>query len=144
MGNFNPYNNQFKGYSFQPYNKQQYAQNGGFVNQHQKPFVKHSGCTSGIDKRGKNYVRGWKYTKGQGLVTFFAAPYHGTKSHKSNTGNVWHNWVVKIEHQRTMQTTVLPCLVNSSFNKVIIKKLGFVMNTKGGKGGYVGPFYVRK
>lgn len=122
--------------------------NGGFNNSSHRSFgksgynapKKHSGCRSGQDKKGRAYVSGWKYGKRSGLVSFFAAPYKGTSTHKSASGRVWQNWICKMQNKSTFEETITPCLYDQSTGKVIIKKLGFVMNPKGGRGGYVGTY----
>ena len=101
---------------------------------------KHSGCKSGVDKKGRRYVSGWKYTKRAGLVSFFAAPYKGTKQRRSKNDILWENWIVKFRSNTTMVEDITTCLYNVQSGKVVIQKMGFVMNPKGGKGGYVGTF----
>jgi hypothetical protein len=151
------YNNQYAGYGFSPYqsdrqndafnrdkfrNASKYRNEPGsnFGRYSAAPVKKHSGCKGGIDKKGRSYVSGWKYSKRSGLVSLFAAPYKGTSTHKSENGRTWENWIVKLQNKSTMTETIMPCLFDRSTGKVIIQKLGFVMNPKGGKGGYVGTY----
>jgi hypothetical protein len=148
------------GYSAQNYNGSQY--NNRQVQRYQPQQVarqgqfsggiktKHSGCTSGTyekDSKGLlcsgttkiNYIRGWKYDKRNGLRSFLACPYSKTKTITSGTGKVWENWMVKV----TLcdgQNLIMGGMYDVQSRKVIIKDLGFVMNPKGGKGGYVGSF----
>lgn len=107
------------------------------------PAKKHSGCKGGQDKKGRSYVSGWKYSRRTGLVSFFAAPYKNTSTHKSEHGRVWENWICKIQNKSTMQESIMPCLYDRTTGKVILQKLGFVMNPKGGRGGYVGTYVNR-
>lgn len=129
---FNSYNNQYR------QNQNNFRSNSGSFSP--APAKKHSGCKGGQDKKGRSYVSGWKYSRRTGLVSFFAAPYKGTSTHKSNNGRVWENWIVKIQNKSTMQESIAPCLYDRTTGKVIIQKLGFVMNPKGGRGGYVGTY----
>jgi hypothetical protein len=115
------------------------SQNNGFRPEPKK----HSGCTSGIGKNQQPYIRGWKYGKRTGLMSFFVSPYKGTSKHSSASGNIWYNWMAKVQYADG-RSEIFPCLVNEQKNKAILRKMGFVMNTKGGKGGYVGPFFIRK
>jgi len=106
-------------------------------------IVKHSGCKAGLDKNSKPYVQGWKVDKTNGMRKFYASPYHATKEIKAKTsGRVWHTWLVKIELP-TGEVMLRPCMYAPDTKMVIIKDLSFVMNPKGGKGGYIGPFFTR-
>lgn len=109
---------------------------------------KYSGCEAGKDKNDNPYVRGWKYDKTNGLRSFYACPYSGgakggTKRVTSQEGVIWENWMVRVQ-----KTGVPDYIVSGMYDvakkRVIIKELSFVMNPKGGKGGYVGPFFERK
>jgi hypothetical protein len=139
---FNSYNKQ------QNFNRKNFVATQGYINRGAVPQSaqqfsvgkKHSGCKGGQDKKGRSYVSGWKYSRRAGLVSFFAAPYKGTNSHKSENGRTWENWIVKIQNKSTMTESITTCLFDRSTGKVIIQKLGFVMNPKGGKGGYVGTY----
>lgn len=102
---------------------------------------KHSGCSAGLSNNADKtpYVQGWKVDKENGLRKFFAFPYKGTKQYTSETGKVWENWIVEIT-PKDGRKWITTCLYDVQTRKVIINDLGFVMNPKGGKGGYVGTF----
>lgn len=104
---------------------------------------KHSGCKSGTDKNGKPYIQGWKYDKTNGLRRFYASPYSGTKQSTSGSGKVWENWFVRVQlpNGQEMKTSGL---FDKQQNKISIPQLGFVMNPRGGAGGYVGPYYFKR
>lgn len=127
-----------------------YGNRGGYGNQNRsfqrsnnRPQKKRSGAKFGTDKNGNAYVSGWKYDKTNGLRKFFASPYSGTKETKSQSGKVWCNWFVQITlpSGEVIRTSGL---MDKSTNKVIIPQLGFVMNPRGGAGGYTGPYYYKK
>ena len=119
-----------------------YNNGGGFGGNNGGQPKKHSGATSGVDKNDNPYVRGWKYDKRNGLRSFLACPYKGTKEVTSRTGRVWHNWMVKVTPQG-QQSFIVSGLYDPQTKVVIIPELGFTMNPKGGRGGYTGPFYTR-
>lgn len=105
---------------------------------------KHSGCKSGTDKNGKPYVQGWKYDKRNGLRSFYATPYKGTQEVKSKrSGRLWQNWFVRVRNADGTEVKTSG-MYDVSTGKVIIDSMGFVMNPRGGRGGYVGPYYYRK
>lgn len=136
-GNRN-YNNGYRsqgGYSSGGYDR------GGYQNN--RPQKKHSGCKSGTDRNGKPYLQGWKYDKTNGLRKFYATPYNGTKETTSGSGKVWQNWFVRIQMSDGSELKTSG-LFDKQQNKVVINQLGFVMNPRGGAGGYVGPYYYKK
>lgn len=100
---------------------------------------KRSGCTSGIGKNGEKYVRGWKASKRKGLVVYLCTPYKDTKVHESKSGRKWENWVCKVQPE-SAQSYLISCLYDVMNNKVIINEIGYVLNPKGGRGGYCGRF----
>lgn len=104
---------------------------------------KRSGCKSGTDKNGKPYVQGWKYDKRNGLRSFYASPYSGTQEVKSKTGRLWQNWFVRVRNADGTEIRTSG-LYDPSSGKVTIQDFGFVMNPRGGYGGYVGPYYYPK
>ena len=118
-----------------------------------RPNKKPCGCTHGnyiaserstVHKEGTPvpYLRGWRKQYGR-FTSLFATPYKDTKKHKSKEGRVWENWIVTLETDG--QSRVLPCLFDPKTKKVIIQNgVNWVMNPKGGAGGYVGPFYYKK
>lgn len=99
---------------------------------------KRSGCTAGMDKNGNPYVRGWKATR-QGVISLFAFPYKGTAKHESKNGREWHNWCCKVRVGYGPEQ-IMTCLYDPMTRKVTIEQMGFVMNPKGGPGGYTGSF----
>lgn len=113
---------------------------GGNNNNEKGP--KHSGCKYGTDKNGNPYVRGWKYDKRNGMRSFLATPYSKTKAHKSAAGREWHNWMVKIQPEG-QPSSIVSGLYDPVSKKVIVPELGFVLNPKGGKGGYTGTYVNR-
>lgn len=147
VNGFTPYRNQFNKPMNRNFNNESswnFRNGGKGYYPQQRQVVKHSGCTSGITKNtNKPYVRGWKYDKRNGLRSFIAGPYESknstTNEHKSKTGRIWENWCVKITLSDG-QTILKSALYDQMTGKVIIKELGYVMNPKGGKGGYVGTF----
>ncbi|MDB5230437.1 MAG: hypothetical protein JWN76_1242 [Chitinophagaceae bacterium] len=101
---------------------------------------KHSGCHAGKDKNDNPYVQGWKYSRRDGMRSFLATPYSKTKSVKSaDSGIEWQNWMVKISQEGKLPQ-ITGGMYNPATKKVIVKDLGYIMNPKGGKGGYVGTF----
>lgn len=114
-----------------------------YNNRYNRQQKKRSGCKSGIDKNGNSYISGWKYDKQNGLRSFFAAPFSGTKETESKSGRIWANWFVQIR-MPSGQIIKTSGLFDKSNNKLIIPDLGYIMNPRGGAGGYVGPYYYRK
>lgn len=145
------YNNQYGGsnsrYGFTPYANaygkpmnSRYGNPPTKFNRNNQQIVKHSGCSAGQTKDGKPYVRGWKFDKRNGLRSFIAGPTKNTENHKNKLGTkVWQNWAVKIT-MPSGESFLKSCLYDTTTGKVIINELGFVMNPKGGRGGYVGSF----
>ena len=125
-------------------NSNNYGRNQGFSNRgFNRPQKKRSGAKSGTDKNGNPYISGWKYDKTNGLRSFFASPYSGTKETKSKSGKIWENWFVQIRvpSGEVIKTSGLFDKMN---NKLIVPQLGFVLNPRGGAGGYCGPYYYKK
>jgi hypothetical protein len=111
----------------------------GYYNQQQQP-KKHSGCSMGIDKNGVEYVRGWKFDRRSGLRSFYATSYKNTKEVTSKkSGRVYENWMVRVQLP-SGESFITGGLFERATGKVTISNLGFVMNPKGGRGGYVGTF----
>ncbi len=133
------YNNNYGGGG---YNRGNYN-GGGYRSQPNREQKKHSGCKSGVDKNGKQYVSGWKYDKRNGLRKFYASPYSGTHETKSKSNRIWQNWFVRIEMPNGQEIKTSG-LYDVSTGKITISQLGFVMNPRGGRGGYVGPYFYRK
>lgn len=138
------YNNNYNGagrrYGYnQNYSYNNYENNR---NNYNKPKKK-SGCKSGIDRNGKPYIQGWKADKTNGLRKFYASPYKNTQEVKSKKGKVWQNWFVRItmSNGEEIRTSGMFDVAN---DKLIIPQLSFIMNPKGGYGGYVGPAYYKK
>lgn len=110
-----------------------------------QPEKKKSGCKMGFAKGDpkRPYIRGWKADKTHGLRAFIAGPAKNTKVHISKTsGREWENWTVKVTTPHGIE--LFNCLYDVRDKKVLIKDLGLVMNPKGGVGGYVGPYFIRK
>lgn len=130
------YNNRYGGGggNYNNYNRGGNYNNGG--NDRQK---KKSGCTSGLTRTNKPYVRGWKYDRTHGLRAFIAGP--NAKSHvsQSQSGRDWVNWTAKVTGPNGVE--LYNALFDVANNKVIIKDLGIVMNPKTN---YVGPYFRRK
>jgi len=130
------------------YNRGGYRSNNNYGNGNRNSYQqreqkKHSGCKSGTDRNGKPYVQGWKFDKRNGLRSFYATPYKGTQEVKSKTGKVWQNWFVRIKNADGSEIKTSG-MYDVSTGKVIIDSVGFVMNPRGGRGGYLGPYYYRK
>ena len=130
MANYN--NNYNRGYN------NNYRNNNNYKQRTQK---KHSGASFGYahGDQEKPYIRGWKFDRRNGLRSFIASPYKGTKRIRSKSGREWENWVVKITLSNGQQI-LKSGLYDVANRKVIIKDLGFVMNPKAKNGGYTGTF----
>lgn len=102
--------------------------------------TKHTGAKSGVDKNGNPYVSGWNVSKRRGMCSVFARPYKGTSEHKSKTGRLWHNWFVTVTFKDQGTEMNTSGLYDPQSGKVIIPKLGWVMNPRAPRGGYCGTF----
>lgn len=97
---------------------------------------KHSGCKFGRTNN-KPWIQAWNYSRRNGMVTFIASPYEGTKQHKGATQE-WENWVVKIKQGFTESLT--SGLYSLTTGKLVISSFGIVCNSKAPNGGYCGKF----
>lgn len=122
------------------------------------PMKKRSGCTFGTAINGGRYLRGWKYDKRNGLRSFFAFPKNYDKSEtrssakpivktwkNETTGKTFEVWQVKVQHEGG-QVQIFPAIFNVGENKLVIERLGYVMNPKqfAHGQGYIGRYYRRK
>jgi hypothetical protein len=110
---------------------------------------KHSGAKSGRGRNDKPYISAWNYSRRNGLVSVFIAPYHGTyKSGLFSDGIAWKEskagrryqvWMCKIEG-KGIASDHFPVLVNEQGTKAVIRKFGWVVNAGARNGGYCGTF----
>ena len=143
-GNGNKRYNNNRNYNNNNYNNSGNGYNNNRNSNRSSNQKKKSGCKSGLSNNENRtpYVQGWKADKTSGLRTFFAFPYKGTQEVESKTGRVYQNWMCKVQF-KDGRTELFTCLYEPQTQKVTISDLGYVMNPKGGRGGYVGPYYVR-
>jgi hypothetical protein len=132
--NFSPY----AGQNQRPYNQGfNNAPRGGSQNFQPK---KHSGAKGGNDKNGNPYVRGWNFSKRNGLRAFFCSPYKNTTKHEAEkSGRVYENWMCKVTLSDG-QTFIKGCLYEAATGKVTISDMGMVINPRANNGGYCGTF----
>lgn len=102
-----------------------------------RPKKKHSGCRAGVDRNGNPYVRGWNYSRRNGLVTYYCSPYKNTSEHESGNGRTWHNWMVRIQKNGEKQQ-LASCLYDPQKRMVTISEVGFVLNPQTNYCGHFG------
>lgn len=122
-----------------PYNQQS---GGGYGNRNRsfndRPR-KHSGAKLKQDKNGNMCIVAWNYSRKDGMVSVFAAPYKGTDQHESKAGKQYANWMVKITSKSIDKH--FPVLVNLQTMKFVINEgFGWVVNPNAPNGGYCGTF----
>ncbi len=105
-------------------------------------YVKRSGCKYGIDKNGKPYISAWKVENGR-MYSLYCRPSSKTSTHQGKDFD-WEDWIYSLTIDR-VETAIAGkpigiCLFCPTTQKVIIKGMGWVLNPKGGVGGYCGPF----
>lgn len=136
------YNNGGGNYQNRSYNNQNGYNNGG---NNRSQGKKHSGAktkkytpTSGVNAGHEmQHTHGWKYRRRGGLVTVSCNT--TSKSVLSDKG--WYGSVAcTVKHVDTGQKAFYWGTMERSTGKVIISDLGWVVNPKGGKGGYTGSF----
>lgn len=140
---YNNYNrfggNSARDFSFSKAGNQNRYQ-GGFSRAPYAQPKKHSGAKAKSDKNGNPCIVAWNYSRSRGMLSIFIAPYKNTAKHTSKAGKVYYNWIAKIFNKKTMQTSIIPCLVNEQCDKAVIQEIGFVVNCRASNGGYAGKF----
>lgn len=102
---------------------------------------KHSGCTKGVDKKGKNYVRAWNYGKRRGMLTAYACEYKSSGEHTSEeSGITYTNLMVKLNYKDSGVEKIVGGLLSHKTGKITIPELGMVMNPSAPNRGYFGTF----
>lgn len=141
------YSNYNRGYDNGGYDNRGYD-NGGYSRRSNRGYSsnrggsgkKKSGCSAGVTREtNKPYVQGWKYDRRNGLRKFIAGPYSKTQTVKSERGLEWENWCLKVTFSDG-RSQLFNCMYDVLNRRVICKELGFVMNPRGGPGGFVGSF----
>ena len=119
-------------------NQNQNNYNNG--NRSQGSGKKKSGAKFGMQKNdsGLPYVHGWMVRARTGMITFTCIPYKGTDVHTSQSGNKWHNWMVKVKYVDQIREDTFSCLYNPSNHTCHIKDLGLIVSPKSPNGGWVG------
>lgn len=126
-------------------NGSNYQGNQGYQRNQNQGFGKpKSGASAGTDKNGNLYANGWRVSKRQGLISYFAAPYKDTQEIESKSGRKWQNWILKVTIKETGQEFVKPCLYDPQNKRVMCQDLNIMIspNTRrqaGGKG-YTGRY----
>lgn len=120
--------------------------NRGTANNHQKhQSKKHSGAKSkkytptAGNNAGKSQIitNGWMYRRRTGLITYKC----NTTSKSQLTDKGWIGSIAcEVVNRATGQKSFYWGTMEASTGKVVINDLGIVINPKGGKGGYTGPF----
>lgn len=135
------YNNNYNGYNRNNYGAGS-PQRVSFYPSRQKR--KHSGCVQKLMSDGVIVLSAWKYNSKEGLMSFYARPYKGTKKHSSQNGKTFLNYFVTIVNKRSftvIKTSGLLCLETK---KLTIPDFGLVLNPNAPNGGYCGSFTRKK
>lgn len=119
------------------YSRSNYGNSGGGYRRGGRSQKKHSGCKAGVDRNGNPYVRGWNYSRRNGLVTYYCSPYKNTSEHESQSGRMWHNWMVRIQKNGQKQQ-LASCLYDPQKRMVTISEVGFVLNPQTNYCGHFG------
>lgn len=91
---------------------------------------KHTGSTSGMDKKKRPYVSGWNYSRRHGIVSYFACPFKGSVEVTSKkSGKVWQNWMVKVKPEKGAEY-ITSGMYDKASGKVIMQAEGMVMNPR--------------
>jgi hypothetical protein len=117
-------------------------QNSGY--HQERPVKKHSGATKGTDKNGKQYFRGWNFSKRRGMITVFITTFKSSGEHRSEKGNVYTNLMAKVVYKDSGVEKLMGALLSHSTGRVVIPELGMVLNTAAPNGGYFGTFTRKK
>lgn len=116
------------------------VQSNNYRNNEQKKKKSGAGFKLAVTKNGeqKPCTWGWKANKYTGLTKFFCAPCKHTKSVISGTGRTWLCGVAcTITNSMSGTSTFHFGMMDLSTGKVIIDKLGIVINPKANNGGVV-------
>ena len=132
-----------------------YNNGNGYGNQTRtnKAIVKHSGCTTGLSRNEDKtpYTQGWMVRKGA-MYNFLATPTKHSNKVESKTGNKYLSGIVikvSVTRGRGLQTQLTNKnhksglfwgIMDTRTGQVVCEDLRLVMNPKGGKGGYCGPY----
>ena len=106
-------------------------------------YVKHSGAKMGTDVNGKQYIRGWNYSKAHGMVVYYCTPWERTKVVKSKTGKQvgteYANWLVTVQ-RKNLPDVLTSGMVNVNKKIITLNAYGMVINPNAKNGGYCGTF----
>jgi hypothetical protein len=134
-------------------NNSHYNNNGGGNNNYQNnnnnnnnaSKKKHSGATKGIDKNGKQYFRGWNFSKRRGMLTVFVTAYKSSSEHTSpKSGITYTNLMAKLHYKDSGVEKIVGALLSHKTHRVIIPELGMVLNPDAPNKGYFGKFTRKK
>jgi len=113
--------------------------NGGYGGGSNR-LKKHSGATKGTDKNGKQYYRGWNFSKRRGMLTVFVTSFKSSGEHTAANGNVYTNLMAKVKYNDSGVEKIMGALLSHKSGRVIIPELGMVLNADAPNKGYFGSF----
>jgi hypothetical protein len=137
------YNNNYNNgsYSRAPYRNNFQSGNRGAYRPTNRQGKKHSGAKFGycLGEQSRPFVRGWRFSRRFGMITYMCSTYKNTKRVTSKSGKEWENWccVITFADGKTQLTS---CLYNVQAKKVVLSSLGLVINPSAPNGGYCGKF----
>jgi hypothetical protein len=139
---FNPKRNQYDNSQRENFDTRSAAPRGS---DYDKKRRKHSGCTTGVDKNKKEYVRGWNYSARRGMITAYVCEYKSTKETTSEkSGITYTNLMAKVVYKDSGVEKIYGALLSHKTKRIIIPELGMVLNPAAPNGGYFGKFSRKK
>lgn len=136
-----PYNQNYKrnygqqpNQGYYPQQRQQYGQP-----QYQQPAPpppKKSGVVYSKIKQGQfegaTIVNAWNKSRSKGLITAKVAPYHASEVLvTSEKGHEYMKMMCALTYQKTGQTRLIPCLMNTKSQKIVLSDIGMMISPNG-------------